>query len=96
MKPVEGFDPIIHSPVRLRLCAMLFAVESATFTVLREELDVADSVLSKHISTLRRAAFVHVSKASVNSRTSTVMSLTKGGRTAYSAHIEALRAIAGD
>ncbi|WP_369827217.1 transcriptional regulator [Cryobacterium sp. N19] len=96
MKTVEGFDPIIHSPIRLRLCAMLFAVESATFTVLREELEVADSVLSKHISALRVVGFVQVSKSSVNSRTFTDIRLTKSGRTAYSAHIGALRAIAGE
>jgi DNA-binding MarR family transcriptional regulator len=93
MKEVEGFNAIIHSPVRLRLCSMLFDVESATFSLLRGELEVAESVLSKNISTLRDAGFVEVSKASLNSRTSTAVKLTKSGRIAYSAHVGALRAI---
>lgn len=85
------FDPVVHAPNRLRICAMLAAVESAEFATVRDELDVSDSVLSKHIRVLEEAGYVQVRKSTVTSRQRTWLSLTKAGRAALEGHVAELQ-----
>jgi len=51
-------DPLIHAPARLQVLTTLSAVSEAEFATLRNALQVSDSVLSKHISTLADAGYV--------------------------------------
>ncbi len=88
-----AFDEVIHNPVRLRACAMLAGLDFAAFPVLRDELGVSDSVLSKHLSTLEAVGYVRLDKATSDGRLRTSVSLTRAGRAAYRAHVDALRAI---
>ena len=90
-----AFDETIHNPVRLRVCAMLAGLDFAAFPVLREELGVSDSVLSKHLATLEAAGYVSLTKATSGGRLRTSVSLTPTGRKAYAAHVAALRSIVG-
>ena len=46
------FDTVIQAPNRLQICAFLSPLEEAEFQVLRDELDVSDSVLSQHLRLL--------------------------------------------
>ncbi len=87
------FDEIIHNPVRLRACAMLAGLAHAAFPVLRDELGVSDSVLSKHLATLESAGYVKLTKATSDRRLRTSVALTRKGRDAYAAHVAALRLI---
>lgn len=86
-------NPVIHAPNRLQLCAFLMPLEDAEFKVLREELGVSESVLSKHISRLVEAGYVQIRKAAVNGRQHKWAYLTAQGRHAFSEHVSALRAI---
>jgi DNA-binding MarR family transcriptional regulator len=88
-----AFDELIHNPVRLRVCAMLASVDFAAFPVLREELGVSDSVLSKHLAALEDVGYVTLSKATSEGRLRTSVSLTTKGHKAYAAHVAALRSI---
>jgi len=88
-----AFDETIHNPVRLRACAMLAGLDHAAFPVLRDELGVSDSVLSKHLATLEAAGYVSLAKATSDRRLRTSVSLTPTGRAAYAAHVAALRLI---
>ena len=72
---------------------MLTAVTEAEFATLRDGLEVADSVLSKHVSTLAEAGYVRSRKGMHAGRRTTWVSLTARGRKALSAHVAALRAI---
>ena len=56
-------DPLIHAPARLQVLTTLAAVSEAEFATLRDALEVSDSVLSKHISTLADAGYVRSRKA---------------------------------
>ncbi len=85
------FDTIIHAPNRLQICAFLAPLEEAEFKVLRQELDVSDSVLSKHIRQLEEAGYVEQRKSRVDSRQRTWASLTRAGRTAFEQHVEELK-----
>lgn len=85
------FDNIIHAPNRLRICALLAPLETAEFQVLRDELAVSDSVLSKHIKQLEMAGYVKQRKDKLNGRQRTWVYLTDDGREAFKAHIEELK-----
>ena len=89
------FDAVIHPSPRLQICGLLAAVDTMEFAIVRDQLDVSDSVLSKHVKQLEEAGYVRVSKATVASRQRTSLSLTRDGRRAFDAHVAELRRIAG-
>jgi DNA-binding MarR family transcriptional regulator len=88
---MEQLDPLIHAPARLQVLTTLSAVSEAEFTTLRGALDVSDSVLSKHISALAEAGYVHSRKGVQAGRRTTWITLTSTGRQALRAHVAALR-----
>lgn len=89
-------DDLIHAPVRFSIVAALSSVDEAEFGVVRDRVEISDSALSKQVNTLWGAGYVKVRKGYVGKYPRTWLSLTKLGRKAYAAHLEALRAIAGD
>lgn len=88
---MSAFDETIHAPVRLKVCAALRRVESAEFGALRDDLGVADSVLSKHLKVLTEAGYVALDKPTGQGRVKTWARLTKEGRRAFDGHVAALR-----
>lgn len=90
---MAGIDPLIHPPTRLQLMTMLTAVTEVEFVTLREALDVSDSVLSKHVSTLAGSGYVASRKGVMDGRRTTWVSLTKSGERALRSHTSALRAL---
>lgn len=88
-----GFDELIHAPVRLRICASLAPLQWAEFSQLRDALEVADSVLSKHLKQLSDAGYVRIERFSKGGRSHVRVALTRDGRKAYVGHVAALRAM---
>lgn len=84
-------DPLINPPARLMLLSMLTVVSEAEFATVREQLDVSDSVLSKHMSALAAADYVVSRKGVHRGRRTTWIALTATGRTALGRHVAALR-----
>jgi len=39
------FDTVIHAPNRLQICALLDTTKELEFQIIKEQLDVSDSVL---------------------------------------------------
>ena len=94
-RPAARFDEIIHAPHRLRICALLGPVESMEFGAVRDELGVADSVLSKQLKVLTDAGYAVTSKApGATGRARTWLALTRDGRRTFAAHLGALRELA--
>lgn len=87
-------DELIHAPVRLSIVAALAQVDEAEFAHVRDTVEVSDSVLSKQATQLEAAGYVRIRKGHVGKRPRTWLSLTPAGRTAYTGHLDALRAIA--
>ena len=87
-------NTVIHAPNRLRICALLTPLQEAEFQVLRDELGVSDSVLSKHLKQLENAGYVSFRKSKVNGRQRMWTGLTKAGREAFSRHVMALNQLA--
>jgi DNA-binding MarR family transcriptional regulator len=89
------FDSLIHAPNRLMLCALLVSVAELEFAVLREKLEVSDSVLSKQIKALSDAGYLDFKKINKDGRPRTWLSLNEQGIAAYNAHVRALKDIVG-
>jgi len=90
-KSAPLFNSEIHAPVRLRICGLLVGAKEVSFATIRDDLQLADSVVSKHISRLESAGYVTVSKRAK----STWIALSAAGRKAFARHIAALEQIAG-
>ncbi|UUL81747.1 transcriptional regulator [Sphingomonas qomolangmaensis] len=90
-----AFDPVLHSPVRLQMCALLSAVDEAEYALIRAEVDVSESVLSKHARQLEEAGYLRIRKATLAARQRTWLSLTAQGRQAFAAHVRELTRLAG-
>ena len=87
-------DELIHAPVRLSIVATLAQVDEAEFAHVRDTVEISDSALSKQATQLENAGYVKIRKGHVGKRPRTWLSLTPAGRTAYTGHLDALRAIA--
>lgn len=94
------FDPVVHAPVRLRICGLLSGVEALRFGVIRDTLGVSDATCSKHLKVLAEHGYVRLIRrrgaGSGSARPLTWVSLTREGRRALAGHVQALRAIVGD
>lgn len=91
----DGFDHLIHAPVRLRICAALDPVREVEFGALQTLLDISKSALSKHISALAEAGYVESRRAVRDTRQRVWLRLTETGRSAYRRHVAALHQIVG-
>lgn len=86
-----AFDETIHAPLRLKACVALASVQRMAFGALRDDLDVADSVLSKHLKTLADAGYVALDRPTgQGGRPRTWVSLTRAGHLALAGHLAAL------
>lgn len=89
------FDSVIHAPGRLQICAMLSAADEVEFGVVRDDVGVSDSVMSKHVKQLEEAGYVRVRKAAFAGRQRTWLALTAAGRKAFAGHVAELTRLAG-
>jgi DNA-binding MarR family transcriptional regulator len=91
--PRHRVDDLLTAPVRLSIVAALSRLDELDFVVLRDSIEVSDSVLSKQLSSLADAGYVKISKGQRGRRPRTWLTLTAEGRVALTAHLAALAAI---
>ena len=92
--PRNDLNPAFTNPLRFSLMATLAGVEKLPFKDARDYLGTTDSTLSKHASALEEAGFVTIMKGFLGKKPQTTLKLSKQGRTAWAAHLDALRQIA--
>ena len=90
------FNPLIHEVNRLKICALLSCVKEMEFMALREEMQLSDSALSKHIKALEQAEFIQTVKRPFSGRTRKWIMMTQNGQHVYVSHIKALKDIVGE
>ncbi|WP_430645598.1 winged helix-turn-helix domain-containing protein [Agromyces sp. GXS1127] len=93
--PRHRLDPILQRPVPFSIAALLAAADEAEFAFVRDSVELTDSALSKQASALEAAGYVSVRKGFVGKYPRTWLSMTPQGRAAFTAHLAALREIAG-
>lgn len=87
------FDPLIHAPQRLRVCAMLFQAAGIEFAEIQNRTGLSKSALSKHLAQLTEADYLAEEQFARAGRSRLMLSLTDIGRTAYAGHRKALEEI---
>lgn len=94
MSGLLQFDPVLHAPLRLQVCALLSAVDEAEFALIRGGTGVSESVLSKHARQLEEAGYLRIRKATFAARQRTWLALTARGRKAFAEHVRELTRLA--
>lgn len=92
--PRHRLDTNIHSPARFSIMATLVAAEKVEFRFIRDTVELSDSALSQHLTTLEQAGYVTVTKGQVGRRPRTWVAATTEGREAFTAHLAVLNEIA--
>lgn len=95
MNSIPQFDPVIHPPGRLQICAILTVVAEAEFAMVRDKIEVSDSVLSKHVKLLEEAGYLKIRKVTLAGRQRTWLAITADGRRAFASHVAELKRLAG-
>ncbi|RTE49310.1 transcriptional regulator [Actinobaculum sp. 352] len=92
-----SFNVVIHSPYRLRICALLQPVTELEFGVVKDLLGITDANLSKNLRVLSDAGYIQIRKETSPNRQDrrrlTWIKLTEEGQHAVAAHVAALEQI---
>lgn len=90
------FDPLIHAPHRLRICAIAHTASHVEFGELVERLGLSKSALSKHVAQLVEHNYLREEHVTRDGRARLRLSLTETGQRAYRGHIAVLKEIIDD
>ena len=93
---IDRLDPIIHSPTRMKILALLSVVESADFTFLLRQAGLTRGNLSVNLRKLEEAGYVTVSKEFVDRIPRTLAQMTEEGHSAVRDYREMMRGILDD
>ena len=93
LQAFDSMEHVIHVKGRLAIVSILAATESLQFTELRDALRQTDGNLATHLRSLEQAGYVTTRKVGGESKTVTVVSLSKEGRTAFRRYVDALEHI---
>lgn len=88
-------DEVIHGRVRLGVMVYLADAEQAEFTELKSALEATQGNLSVHLRKLEEAGYVAISKSFRDNKPLTTIAITKAGREAFAAYLEALGGLIG-
>lgn len=93
---MAALNEVIHQPARLRIMSALTCLNpeaQASFTYLKELLDLTDGNLGAHLRKLEESGYISITKTFVNNKPQTYVEATPAGRQAFSEHVAALEAI---
>lgn len=92
---IGKIDEVIHGRLRLGIMVYLAQAEVADFTELKTVLDATQGNLSVHLRKLQDAGYVDIEKSFLNLKPLTRIRITKAGRDAFAAYLEALDRLMG-
>jgi DNA-binding MarR family transcriptional regulator len=88
--PTNGLDETVHQRHRLGILTITAEAKRAEFGYLRGVLDLTPGNLSRHLSVLEQAGLIEVEKGYEGRRPRTWVAITRKGRAALAAEMEAL------
>ncbi|WP_282009002.1 winged helix-turn-helix domain-containing protein [Brevundimonas aveniformis] len=88
-------DEVIHGRIRLGIMVYLADAETADFTELKSALEATQGNLSVHLKKLEEANYVAIDKSFRDNKPLTRVTITKAGRKAFAAYLEALGGLIG-
>ena len=90
----EGLDRIFHERGRLAVCTCLVAnPRGLSFTALADACALTDGNLNRHLHALAEMKIVTLSRLRGVGRPTTLVRITKSGRTRFLNYIDALEAV---
>jgi DNA-binding MarR family transcriptional regulator len=93
---IADLDRMVHEPGRLAILTALSSCLSADFTYLTRLTGMTRGNLSTHLSKLENAGLISINKRFIGKKPSTMVQLTKLGRTAIEEHWEKLAKLRRD
>ena len=88
-------DEVIHGRMRLGIMVYLSDADVADFTELKTVLEATQGNLSVHLKTLEKAGFIAIDKSFKNNKPLTRVLITREGRQAFSAYLDAIGSLIG-
>ena len=88
-------DEVIHGRLRLGIMVYLADADTAEFTELKAALEATQGNLSVHLKTLEKAGYVQIDKSFRDNKPLTRVSITRAGRKAFAAYLQALSGLIG-
>ena len=94
--PTTALDEVVHQRVRLGILALLRTGAAMPFTSLRDQLQLSDGNLNRHLHVLQEAGLVRTARQPGGRTGRTTVGITTEGRQAIDAQFAALRKLIGD
>ncbi len=92
--PYSALQRVFHEPNRLAIMSSLGgAVNGLTFRDLKDQCNLTDGNLSRHLKTLEEAEAIRVEKKFVGARPRTTVFLTDAGRDGFVEYLVALEEV---
>jgi DNA-binding MarR family transcriptional regulator len=88
--PIENFNKIFDSRIRLGIMSALMVNSGINFNDLKLMLKLTDGNLASHLNTLEGAGYIKSHKGFIGRKTNTTYVVTKTGEKAFKSHLEAL------
>ena len=92
---IGRIDDIIHGRMRLGIMAYLADTETADFNELKALLQATQGNLSVHLRKLEEAGYIAIDKSFLDRKPLTRATITREGRQAFAAYLEALGKLIG-
>lgn len=89
----KDIDTLLHQPVRTRLAAFLATRGEATFTELKNVLEITDGNLDAHVKKLLTAGYLLARKYQGKGRAQTQYRLSAAGKRAFEQYVQQLNAL---
>ena len=93
---VDAIDDVIHSRLRLGIMAYLAKAEAADFSELKTALKATQGNLSIQLRKLEDAGYLTIDKSFVDRKPLTRAQLTRAGRKAFLAYLDAMAKLIDD
>ena len=90
MAIIDGLNKAFENKIRLGIMSVLAANGSADFATLKSLLELTDGNLASHTRHLEDAGYVRCEKSFIGRKPNTMYVITKSGREAFAAHIDAM------
>lgn len=92
--PYAALERIFHEPNRLAIMSALCgSSDGLTFGELKEECDLTDGNLSRHLKALEEARAIRIKKTFVGARPQTTVLLSDKGRESFLEYLKALEEV---
>jgi len=90
---IDEIDEVIHGRLRLGIMAYLSTVDPASFPELLAKTGTTNGNLSTHLTKLESSGYITQKKGYSGKKPQTLVHLTKAGREAWIAYLNAMRGI---